>query len=133
MDTPAALSRGPCGLVAAPGRPPLEAGLPAGEDFAAATPFGGRINHRFLTASPISAAIATRMPGPGTVYVAQEMRFVGPVRPDDTVTAEVTVKEVPRDRNRVILTTICQVGDRKVVDGQVTVRTTSRARQQVAE
>ena len=73
------------------------------------------------------------MPGPGTVYVAQEMRFVGPVRPDDTVTAEVTVKEVPRDRNRVILTTICQVGDRKVVDGQATVRTTSRARQQVAE
>lgn len=103
------------------------------EEFASATPFGGRIAHGFLTASTISAAIATRMPGPGTVYVAQEMRFVGPVRPGDTVTAEVTVKEVLRDRNRVILTTTCHVGDRMVVDGQATVRTTSKVRRQAAE
>lgn len=102
-------------------------------DFAAATPFGRRIARGFLTASTILAAIATRMPDPGTVFVAQEMRFVGPVRPDDTDTAEVTVKEVPRDCNRVILAETCQAGNRMVVDGQATVRSTSRARRQAVE
>lgn len=102
------------------------------EEFAASTPFGGRIAHGFLTASTISAAIANRMPGPGTVYVSQQMRFVGPVRPGDTVTAEVTVKEVQRDRARVVLTTICRVGGKVVVDGEATVKTTSKARRSAA-
>jgi 3-hydroxybutyryl-CoA dehydratase len=102
------------------------------EEFAASTPFGGRIAHGFLTASTISAAIANRMPGPGTVYVSQQMRFVGPVRPGDTVTAEVTVKEVQRDRARVVLTTICRVGSKVVVEGEATVKTTSKARRSAA-
>ncbi len=102
------------------------------EEFAASTPFGGRIAHGFLTASTISAAIANRMPGPGTVYVSQQMRFVGPVRPGDTVTAEVTVKEVQRDRARVVLTTICRVGGKVVVEGEATVKTTSKARRSAA-
>lgn len=98
------------------------------EEFARTTPFGGRIAHGFLTASTISAAIANHLPGPGTIYVSQEMRFLGPVRPGDTVTAEVTVKEVQLDRSRAILGTICRVGDRLVVEGEATVKTTSRAR-----
>lgn len=97
------------------------------EEFARTTVFGGRIAHGFLTASTISAAIANQLPGPGTIYVSQQMRFLGPVRPGDTVTAEVTVKEVQSDRCRAILGTICRVGDRLVVEGEATVKTTSRA------
>ncbi|SEN82402.1 3-hydroxybutyryl-CoA dehydratase [Gemmobacter aquatilis] len=100
------------------------------EDFARTTPFGGRIAHGFLTASTISAAIANRLPGPGTIYIAQEMRFVGPVRPGDTVTARVTVKQLTRERSRAVLLTICSVGDKVVVEGEATVRTTSRARRE---
>lgn len=102
------------------------------EEFAKTTAFGGRIAHGFLTASTISAAIANRLPGPGTIYVAQEMRFVGPVRPGDTVTAVVTVKEVHRERSRAVLTTICRVGSAVVVEGEATVKTTSQARRQLA-
>lgn len=51
------------------------------DEFAAATRFGGRIAHGFLTASMISAAIANRLPGPGTVYLGQQLRFKAPVNP----------------------------------------------------
>lgn len=96
------------------------------EEFAQTTPFKGRIAHGFLTASTISAAIANRLPGPGTIYVSQNMKFVGPVRPGDTVHAEVTVKELVDDRKRAILATICRVGDTVVVKGEAVVKTTSR-------
>ena len=64
------------------------------EEFAAGTAFGGRIAHGFLTASVISAAVANRLPGPGTIYLGQQMRFKAPVRPGDTVHACVTVVSV---------------------------------------
>lgn len=96
------------------------------EEFAQTTPFKGRIAHGFLTASTISAAIANRLPGPGTIYVSQNMKFVGPVRPGDTVHAKVTIKELIEDRKRAILETICRVGDTIVVKGEAVVKTTSR-------
>ena len=55
------------------------------EEFAQTTQFKGRIAHGMLTASVISAAIAGRMPGPGTIYMGQNLRFKAPVRPGDTV------------------------------------------------
>ena len=64
------------------------------EEFAATTPFGGRIAHGFLTASVISAAVANRLPGPGTVYLGQQMRFLAPVRPGDTLKSVVEVLDV---------------------------------------
>ena len=64
------------------------------EEFAQQTQFKGRIAHGMLTASVISAAIATKLPGPGTIYLGQNLRFKAPVRPGDTVHATVTVKEV---------------------------------------
>ncbi|MCB1335783.1 MAG: MaoC family dehydratase [Roseivivax sp.] len=97
------------------------------EAFARKTPFKGRIAHGFLTASTISAAIANRLPGPGTIYMSQQMRFVGPVRPGDTVDAVVTVKELVREKCRAVLQTVCSVGDRVVVEGEAMVKTTSRA------
>lgn len=97
------------------------------EEFAQSTPFKGRIAHGFLTASTISAAIANRLPGPGTVYMSQQMRFVGPVRPGDTVKAVVTVTDLVRDKRRAVLKTVCSVGNKVVVDGEALVKTTSRA------
>lgn len=100
------------------------------ENFARTTPFAGRIAHGFLTASTISAAIANRLPGPGTIYLSQEMHFRAPVRPGDTVDAVVTVREVQRERSRVVLDTVCSVGETVVVDGKATVKTTSRAKRE---
>jgi len=96
------------------------------DEFAQTTPFKGRIAHGFLTASTISAAIANRLPGPGTVYVSQQISFVAPVRPGDTVHAEVTVKELIADRKRAVLQTICRVGNDVVINGEAVVKTTTR-------
>lgn len=98
------------------------------EEFAATTPFGGRIAHGFLTASVISAAVANRLPGPGTVYLGQQLRFLAPVRPGDTVHATVTVKSVNLEKARAVLATVCTVRGVVVIDGEATVMTTSAAR-----
>jgi 3-hydroxybutyryl-CoA dehydratase len=96
------------------------------EEFAQTTAFKGRIAHGMLTASVISAAIAGRLPGPGTVYLGQNLRFKAPVRPGDTVRATVTVKELSVEKRRVTLTTVCTVGDKVVIDGNATMMPTSR-------
>ena len=96
------------------------------EEFAASTPFKGRIAHGMLTASVISAAIANKLPGPGTIYLGQNLRFTAPVRPGETVHASVTVTDIVVDRRRVTLSTICRVGDKVVVEGEAFVMTTAR-------
>ena len=98
------------------------------EEFAATTRFGGRIAHGFLTASVISAAIANRLPGPGTVYLSQQLQFRAPVRPGQTVHATVTVNTIDVLKRRVTLDTVCRVGDAVVIDGQALVMTTSSAK-----
>ncbi len=97
------------------------------EEFAQGTGFKGRIAHGMLTASVISAAIAGRLPGPGTVYLGQNLRVKAPVRPGDTVQATVTVKELSAEKRRVTLNTVCTVGDKVVVDGDALVMPTSRS------
>jgi len=98
------------------------------EEFAAATPFKGRIAHGMLTASVISAAIAGRLPGPGAVYLAQNLRFKAPVRPGDTVHATVTVTALDEVKRRASLSTICTVNGKTVIDGDAVVMPTSRAK-----
>lgn len=97
------------------------------EEFARTTPFKGRIAHGMLSASVISAAIAGRLPGPGTVYLGQNLRFKAPVRPGDTVRAKVTVQELIADRRRVSLRTVCTVGEVVVIEGDALVMVGSRA------
>ena len=96
------------------------------EEFAQTTQFKGRIAHGMLTASVISAAIAGRLPGPGTVYMGQNLRFKAPVRPGDTVHATVTVKELFPEKGRVALTTVCTVNGKVVIEGDALVMPTSR-------
>lgn len=98
------------------------------DEFAKSTAFGGRIAHGMLTASVISAAVANRLPGPGAVYISQQLYFRAPVRPGDTVHAQVTVREVIRERSRVVLETVCKVGDAVVIDGEAVVKPTSQAK-----
>ncbi|MGI9076519.1 MAG: MaoC family dehydratase [Gemmatimonadaceae bacterium] len=69
--------------------------------------FGGRIAHGMLSAGLISAVIANRLPGAGTIYLSQTLRFTAPVRIGDTVTASVRVLEI-MPRMRVRLATICR-------------------------
>jgi len=91
------------------------------EEFGKTTPFGGRIAHGMLSASFISAVLGAHLPGPGTIYLAQTLKFKSPVRPGDTVKTTVTVKEVIAARKRVVLETICRVGDTVVIEGEATV------------
>ena len=100
------------------------------EQFAKTTSFGGRIAHGFLTASVISAAVANRLPGPGAIYISQQMSFKAPVRPGDTVEATVRVKEIILARSRVVLETTCRVGDIVVIEGEALVKTTSLAKRE---
>jgi 3-hydroxybutyryl-CoA dehydratase len=88
---------------------------------ASASAFGGRIAHGMLSAGLISAAIAMKLPGAGTIYLAQSLRFTKPVRIGDTVTARVEVAELLPKR-RVRLLTVCrnQRGE-TVLDGEATV------------
>jgi 3-hydroxybutyryl-CoA dehydratase len=102
------------------------------EEFARTTAFKGRIAHGMLSASMISAALAGRLPGPGTVYLGQNLRFKAPVRPGDTVHATVAVKELQPEKSRVVMSTVCTVGGKVVIDGEAIVMATSRARR-VAE
>jgi 3-hydroxybutyryl-CoA dehydratase len=103
------------------------------EEFAAATAFGGRIAHGMLTASVISAAIANKMPGPGTIYLEQNLRFRAPVRPGETVHATVTVTEISVGRRRVTLSTICRVGEKVVIEGNALVMTTTSQSREAPE
>ena len=98
------------------------------EEFAQTTAFGGRIAHGFLTASVISAAVANRLPGPGTVYIGQQLRFRAPVRPGDTVHATVSVVSIDEAKARAVLATTCRVADTVVIEGEATVMTTSVTR-----
>jgi len=84
--------------------------------------FGGRIAHGMLTAGLISAALAGKLPGPGSVYLSQTLRFTGPVRIGDTVTATVQVIEIVAAKRRVKLSTVCsnQRGE-KVIEGEALV------------
>lgn len=92
------------------------------EAAAARSLFGERIAHGMLTAGLISATIASRLPGPGSVYLGQTLRFTAPVRIGDTVTTRVEVTELNLPKRRVKLSTVCrnQKGD-VVVDGEATV------------
>ena len=81
-----------------------------------------------LSASVISAAVANRLPGPGAIYLNQQLNFLAPVRPGDTVHATVTVRDVFADRGRVLLDTTCSVKGQKVIDGEALVKVDSSVR-----
>ncbi|MDF2232282.1 MaoC family dehydratase [Albimonas sp. CAU 1670] len=91
------------------------------DDYARDTIFAGRIAHGMLTASLISAVIGEQLPGHGTVYMGQSLKFLAPVRPGDTVEARVTVADIIHAKRRVALDCECRVGDKVVLKGEALV------------
>lgn len=91
------------------------------EEFARSTFFRGRVAHGMLTASLISTIVGTLLPGPGCVYLGQNLKFLSPVRIGDTVTARASVKELIPARKQAVLRTTCQVAETVVVDGDALV------------
>ena len=92
------------------------------EEFAKTTRFGRRIAHGMLTASLISAVLANKLPGEGSVYLGQTLQFVAPVFPGDEITARVTVREIREDKPILKLETVCvDQRDEIVIRGEATV------------
>ncbi len=96
------------------------------DDYAQDTIFEGRIAHGMLTAGLISAVIGEQLPGHGTVYLGQSLKFLAPVRPGDLVTAEVEVTDIEHGKRRVRMETRCLVGGKKVLIGEATVLAPSK-------
>ncbi len=95
--------------------------------FANQTSFGDRIAHGMLSASFVSTVFGTKLPGPGCIYLSQNLRFRAAVRAGDTVTARVTVREINQEKRRVVFDTICSVDDKVVIDGDAMLMVNRRA------
>ena len=85
------------------------------EQYASQTFFKGRIAHGMLSASLISAVLGVQLPGTGTIYLGQDLKFTKPVRFGDTVTATCTVSEILMEKNIVKLDTTCTNQNGEVV------------------
>ncbi len=94
--------------------------------YAATTMFKERIAHGMLSAGFISAVFGTVMPGPGAVYVSQNLQFKRPVKIGDTVTAKVEVMATNPEKKFVTFKTQCLVNDKVVIDGEATLMVPAR-------
>lgn len=92
------------------------------EEFAKTTMFKGRIAHGILSVAFISTTLATKLPGPGTIYLKQEVTFLKPVRIGDTITTIIKVLKKDNEKNHITLKTTCKnQNENIVVDGQAVV------------
>ena len=96
------------------------------EEFAKASLFKGRIAHGMLSAAFISTVFGTKLPGPGCIYVNQNLRFKAPVRIGDTVVAKVELTELLPEKKRANFKTTCSVGSTLVLDGEASIMVPSR-------
>jgi 3-hydroxybutyryl-CoA dehydratase len=96
------------------------------DDFAKTTMFEGRIAHGMLSASFISTLIGTRLPGPGAIYMSQNLKFLAPVRPGQCVNTRATVTDINHEKARITLHTQCMVGDEVVIEGDALIKVPTR-------
>jgi len=96
-------------------------------EIAAQSVFKERVAHGMLSAGLISAVLGTRLPGAGTIYMGQTLRFRAPVRIGDTVTATVEITALDAEKKRATLKTTCTVAGKVVIDGEATVLPRSSA------
>ncbi len=100
------------------------------EAYAQKTFFKTRIAHGMLVAGLISAVLGSKFPGPGTIYMKQELNFLAPVHIGDTVTARVAVVEINIDKHRVRLKTTCTKQDgTSVLDGEALISPPKRPKE----
>jgi 3-hydroxybutyryl-CoA dehydratase len=95
-------------------------------EYAATTPFKERIAHGILSAGLISAVLGTKLPGPGTVYLSQSLKFRAPVKLGATVTAMAEVIALDAAKQRATLRTTCLVSGKPVIEGEAVVMVPSR-------
>ncbi len=91
------------------------------DDYVGVTGCRGRLVHGVLEAGLISAVVGTELPGPGTLYLSQSLRWLAAVRPGEELTATVTVAEVIAEKNRVVLDTVVTRAGEPVLTGQALV------------
>lgn len=96
------------------------------EEFAAGTMFKTRIAHGMLSAGFISTVFGTKLPGPGCIYVAQNLKFKAPVKIGDSVLARVTAIEKDDKKKFIKFETTCTVGDTVVIAGDATIMVPNR-------
>ena len=95
-------------------------------DFAKKTIFKQKVAHGFLSASLISTLIATKLPGPGSIYLSQNLKFLAPVFINDLVIVKVTVKEIDHEKKKVKLQTECFKNEKKIISGEAIVLVNSK-------
>ena len=96
-------------------------------DFAKFTIFKKKIAHGFLSGSLISTVIATKLPGPGSIYLSQTLKFLAPVFVDDTITAKVIIEEINMEKRKIKLLTECFVEDKKILTGNAEILVSSKS------
>lgn len=94
--------------------------------YAAKTMFKERIAHGMLSAAYISAVFGMELPGPGAIYIEQTLKFKGPVKIGDAVTATVKVIELAAEKKRARFETVCTVAGKPVLAGEATLMVPSR-------
>lgn len=95
-------------------------------EYAAGSVFKERVAHGMLSAGLISAVLGTRLPGPGTIYLSQSLRFRAPVKIGDTVSATVEVTALDAARHRATLKTVCTVAGKVVIEGEALTQVPAR-------
>jgi 3-hydroxybutyryl-CoA dehydratase len=95
-------------------------------EYAERSIFKERIAHGMLAAGLITKVLGTQLPGPGTIYLSQSLKFRAPVRIGDTVTATVEVTALHPERHRATLRTVCSVRGEAVLEGEAYVSVPSR-------
>ncbi|MFY9941246.1 MAG: MaoC family dehydratase [Desulfobacterales bacterium] len=100
--------------------------LHVNREYAEQSIFKQPVAHGMLAAGLISAALGCKLPGPGAIYMHQELNFVAPVHFGDTVTATVAVKELIAKHGHVIMTTVCTAGGKEVVIGEARLKVPRR-------
>jgi 3-hydroxybutyryl-CoA dehydratase len=96
------------------------------EDYAATTIFGQRISHGMLVAGFISAVFGYNFPGPGWIYISQNLKFKAPVFLGDTATAVVTATNLIPEKQMIEFDTVVSVGDKVVIQGTATLMSPKR-------
>ena len=100
--------------------------LHVNREYAEQSIFKQQVAHGMLAAGLITAALGCKLPGPGAIYMHQELSFVAPIHFGDTVTATVTVKELIARHGHVIMSTMCTVGGKEVVTGEARLKVSRR-------
>ena len=96
------------------------------EEFAKNSVFKKRIAHGFLSGSLISTLIATKLPGPGSIYLNQSMKFLAPVFINDVVKAKVSILEKLIEKKKILLKTECFILNKKIITGSAEIMVSSR-------